>query len=64
MARNTDLLWKLQEDGVHVYMESMEPKVDSESPIVRRRMGLSEGLDLVMSPVRKSTRTMSEITGR
>jgi hypothetical protein len=31
---------------------------------VRRRMGLSEGLDLVMSPVRKSTRTMSEITGR
>jgi len=51
MASNTDLLWKLQADGVHVYMESMEKSVDSESPSVRRN-SLSEGFDLVMSLVR------------
>jgi len=56
--------WKLQEDGGHVYMESMERKVDGESPRVRRRRRLSEGFDIVMSPVRKTARSMSEVMNR
>jgi hypothetical protein len=45
-------------------MESMEKKVDSESPSVRRRRRLSEGFDIMMSPVRRTTRSMSEVMSR
>ena len=56
--------WKLQEDGGHVYMESMEKKVDGESPSTRRRKRLSEGFDIMMSPVRRTTSSMSEVMRR
>lgn len=47
-----------------MYMESMERKVDGESPSVRRRKRLSEGFDIVMSPVRKTARSMGEVMNR
>jgi hypothetical protein len=56
--------WKLQDDCGHVYMESMERKVDGESPSMRRRRRMSEGFDIVMSPIRKTTRSMSDIMNR
>jgi hypothetical protein len=45
-------------------MESMEKKVDSESPSTRRRKRLSEGFDIMMSPVRRTTSSMSEVMRR
>lgn len=56
--------WKLQEDGGHVYMESMERRADGESPGVRRRRRLSEGFDIMMSPVRKTRRGVDDLMGR
>jgi hypothetical protein len=47
--------WKLQENGGHVYMESVGKHSDSESPMMRQRRRLSEGLDIMMAPVRKAT---------
>ena len=48
-------LWKLHEDGGHVYMESKEKTTGGESPGARRRKRLSEGFDIMMSPVRRAT---------
>lgn len=52
--------WKLQEDGGHVYMESLEEKPSEETRTMRRRRRLSEGFDIVMTPVRKARESFHE----
>jgi hypothetical protein len=54
--------WKLQEDGGHVYMESTDGDTGGDSPSMRRRKRLSEGFDMMMSPVRKTTSRFSTAT--
>lgn len=57
--------WKLQEEGGHVYMESLENRPPSEeSAAVRGRRRLSEGFDIVMTPVRKARESFGERVGR
>lgn len=51
--------WKLHEDGGHVYMESADRDLGGEDAGVRRRRRFSEGLDMMMSPVRKTTNRFS-----
>ena len=46
--------WKLNSDGDHVYMESQDRGEVESGPGLRRRH-LSEGFDMMMSPVRKAT---------
>lgn len=46
--------WKLNSDSEHVYLESQEKGETEASPGLRRRR-LSEGFDMMMSPVRKAT---------
>lgn len=48
--------WKLNNDGDHVYMESQEKDTMEGSPGLRRRT-LSEGFDLMMTPIKKATST-------
>jgi hypothetical protein len=52
----------LQEDGGHVYMESTDGDTGGDSPGMRRRKRLSEGFDMMMSPVRKTTSRFSTAT--
>lgn len=52
--------WKLQEDGGHMYMESLEEKPSEETRTMRRRRRLSEGFDIVMTPVRKARESFHE----
>jgi len=47
--------WKLNRDGEHVYMESREHGGLDGSPGMRRRR-FSEGLELLMAPVRRTHR--------
>ncbi|OQO09097.1 hypothetical protein B0A48_05988 [Cryoendolithus antarcticus] len=56
--------WKLQDDGGHLYMESMDPNQAAESPSMRRRRKLSEGFEMMASPIRKATESVSERMGR
>ena len=53
--------WRLQEDGGHVYMESMDRDTSGEDPGLRRRRTFHEGLDILMSPVRKTTAKFSSV---
>ena len=54
--------WKLQQDGGHVYIESVETHSGSESPITRKRRRLSEGFEIMIAPIRKSTRSFAQET--
>ena len=50
--------WKLNQDGEHVYMESLEKDEAVEgSPGLRRRT-FSEGMDFMLSPIKKASSTL------
>lgn len=52
--------WKLQEEHGHVYMESLENRSGEETITMRRRRRLSEGFDIMMTPVRKARQSFNE----
>jgi hypothetical protein len=53
--------WKLQDEGGHLFMESLErTEQERESPGVRRRKRLSEGFDMVMSPMQRAAERVGE----
>jgi hypothetical protein len=54
--------WKLQEDGGHVYMENADRDTGGVDSGLRRRRRFSEGLEILMSPIRKTTSRFSGTT--
>jgi hypothetical protein len=54
--------WKLQEEGGHVYMENADRDTGGEVSGLRRRRRFSEGIEILMSPIRKTTSRFSGTT--
>lgn len=53
--------WKLHESGGHVYMESVESvPSNGGSSGLKRGKRLSEGFDMVMTPVKKASGTFTK----
>ena len=51
---------KLQETEGHLYMESVEVVQLDDSPGSKHRKRLSEGFDMVMTPVKRASGTITK----